>query len=192
MCWTSAVVISIVVLPPFLSSSAAIPSGPGAFLFGKECSTFTISSLVGVSPSVTWWESAGRSCCWYSPCQNDRNSLMSLPVSSTCYLPRLLLWFFSFFTNSHCVSLSAIIWFKFLSSRFILLNSFLAFSYLTLDMFRCYLSLSAASWSPSVRWFLYLLWAIISYRLYLLTEYGRFCLFRVGRRICAAAFWSTH
>ena len=51
ICWTSSTVISTAVTPPFLSISAAMPSGPGALLFGSCLMTASMSSLVGISLS---------------------------------------------------------------------------------------------------------------------------------------------
>ena len=63
MCCTRAVVISSAALPLFLSSSAAMMSGPGAFLLDSECMTFLISSAVGASPQVRYCSRFGESCC---------------------------------------------------------------------------------------------------------------------------------
>ena len=63
ICCTNDMVMSSAVLPPFLSSSAEMLSGPGAFLFARACSTFVISSSVGASPHVVFGSSAGSSCC---------------------------------------------------------------------------------------------------------------------------------
>ena len=64
MCWTRAIVISSAVLPPFFSNSAAMLSGPGAFLFGNECMISIISSADGVSPHVGFGSRFGGSCYW--------------------------------------------------------------------------------------------------------------------------------
>ena len=78
-CTTMRTVISHVISFPLRSSSAAIPSGPGAFFVGSEYIASRISSSEGGMPPWYSLGSAGRSPFWYNPCQNCLKFLMSYP-----------------------------------------------------------------------------------------------------------------
>ena len=71
MCCTRAAVISMAAFPPCFRSSAAMPSGPGAFLLGSSLMTNSISSFVGTDfiYVCSSCHSSGLSYSWYSPCQ---------------------------------------------------------------------------------------------------------------------------
>ena len=76
------VVMVIVGFPPCLRSSAVIPSGPGAFLFGSELRVSMISGLDGGGPVVFLFSSLGGSAHWYKPFQKPTNSATCPLVSS--------------------------------------------------------------------------------------------------------------